>query len=217
LLSFCPIVLITHPALVVELLTQREIARVQPNLNYLQINGLHFGGKQGYVCGNTQCVSDDTVEWESDSIREKNGAPELRPRGVKQTGLEQLCSRGTRLPHYLGTTGAGRERNSRIVRTAAPVGRWSLQSSRTSMVGRLLCAPSTVFGWRPTRSRLETSSPIHCGKSGQGDRGEPDETVTIVADGRLIQYWRDGQKIFEMVDPQPLWVGSRGTRTSDPD
>lgn len=41
------------------------------------------------------------------------------------------------------------------------------------------------------------------------------QTITLVADGRLIQYWRDGVKIFEMVDSEPYtsgWFGIRTTR-----
>ena len=40
------------------------------------------------------------------------------------------------------------------------------------------------------------------------------QTVTLVADGALIQYWRDGQKIFEMTDPQPYTKGWFGIRTT---
>ena len=31
------------------------------------------------------------------------------------------------------------------------------------------------------------------------------QTVTLIADGSLIQYWRDGEKIFEMVDPAAVY------------
>ena len=40
------------------------------------------------------------------------------------------------------------------------------------------------------------------------------QTVTLVADGRLIQYWRDGVKIFEMTDPEPYTKGWFGIRTT---
>ena len=40
------------------------------------------------------------------------------------------------------------------------------------------------------------------------------QTVTMVADGGLIQYWRDGVKIFEMVDPEPYTKGWFGIRTT---
>jgi hypothetical protein len=40
------------------------------------------------------------------------------------------------------------------------------------------------------------------------------QTVTLVADGGLIQYWRDGVKIFEMVDPEPYTKGWFGIRTT---
>jgi Domain of unknown function (DUF6250) len=40
------------------------------------------------------------------------------------------------------------------------------------------------------------------------------QTVTMVADDGLIQYWRDGEKIFEMVDPQPYTKGWFGIRTT---
>jgi hypothetical protein len=41
------------------------------------------------------------------------------------------------------------------------------------------------------------------------------QTITLIADGYLIQYWRDSDKIFEMMDPQPYtkgWFGIRTTR-----
>jgi hypothetical protein len=40
------------------------------------------------------------------------------------------------------------------------------------------------------------------------------QTVTLIADGALIQYWRDGVKIFEMVDPAPYTEGWFGIRTT---
>jgi hypothetical protein len=40
------------------------------------------------------------------------------------------------------------------------------------------------------------------------------QTVTLVADGALIQYWRDGVKIFEMTDPEPYTKGWFGIRTT---
>jgi hypothetical protein len=40
------------------------------------------------------------------------------------------------------------------------------------------------------------------------------QTVTLVADGGLIQYWRDGEKIFEMVDTEPYTKGWFGIRTT---
>lgn len=40
------------------------------------------------------------------------------------------------------------------------------------------------------------------------------QTVTLVADGGLIQYWRDGVKLFEMVDPAPYTQGWFGIRTT---
>jgi len=40
------------------------------------------------------------------------------------------------------------------------------------------------------------------------------QTVTLIADGPLIQYWRDGEKIFEMTDPQPYTKGWFGIRTT---
>jgi len=40
------------------------------------------------------------------------------------------------------------------------------------------------------------------------------QTVTLVADGRLIQYWRDGVKIFEMTDTEPYTKGWFGIRTT---
>ncbi|HEY4379971.1 MAG TPA: DUF6250 domain-containing protein [Acidobacteriaceae bacterium] len=40
------------------------------------------------------------------------------------------------------------------------------------------------------------------------------QTVTLIADGGLIQYWRDGVKLFEMVDPQPYTRGWFGIRTT---
>jgi hypothetical protein len=38
--------------------------------------------------------------------------------------------------------------------------------------------------------------------------------VTLVADGGLIQYWRDGVKIFEMQDAEPYTQGWFGIRTT---
>jgi hypothetical protein len=40
------------------------------------------------------------------------------------------------------------------------------------------------------------------------------QTVTLIADGPLIQYWRNGEKIFEMTDPQPYTKGWFGIRTT---
>jgi Domain of unknown function (DUF6250) len=40
------------------------------------------------------------------------------------------------------------------------------------------------------------------------------QTVSLIADGPLIQYWRDGEKIFEMIDPQPYTAGWFGIRTT---
>jgi hypothetical protein len=40
------------------------------------------------------------------------------------------------------------------------------------------------------------------------------QTITLVAEGRLIQYWRDGVKIFEMTDPEPYTKGWFGIRTT---
>lgn len=40
------------------------------------------------------------------------------------------------------------------------------------------------------------------------------QVVTLVADGKLIQYWRDGAKLFEMVDPEPYTSGWFGIRTT---
>jgi hypothetical protein len=40
------------------------------------------------------------------------------------------------------------------------------------------------------------------------------QTVTLIADGSLIQYWRDGEKLFEMVDPQPYTKGWFAIRTT---
>jgi hypothetical protein len=40
------------------------------------------------------------------------------------------------------------------------------------------------------------------------------QTVTLIADGSLIQYWRDGKKIFEMNDREPYTHGWFGIRTT---
>jgi hypothetical protein len=40
------------------------------------------------------------------------------------------------------------------------------------------------------------------------------QTVTLIADGSLIQYWRDGKKIFQMMDPEPYTRGWFGIRTT---
>jgi len=41
------------------------------------------------------------------------------------------------------------------------------------------------------------------------------QTVTLIADGPLIQYWRDGKKIFEMTDPEAYTRGWFGVRTTN--
>jgi hypothetical protein len=49
------------------------------------------------------------------------------------------------------------------------------------------------------------------------DRGiiaNKSQTVTMVADGGLTQYWRDREKIFEMVDPKPYTKGWFAIRTT---
>lgn len=40
------------------------------------------------------------------------------------------------------------------------------------------------------------------------------QTITLIADGSLIQYWRDADKVFEMIDPQPYTKGWFGIRTT---
>jgi Domain of unknown function (DUF6250) len=40
------------------------------------------------------------------------------------------------------------------------------------------------------------------------------QTMRLIADGKLIQYWRDNEKIFEMVDPEPYTKGWFGIRTT---
>jgi hypothetical protein len=40
------------------------------------------------------------------------------------------------------------------------------------------------------------------------------QTITLIADGQLIQYWRNSEKIFEMIDPQPYTAGWFGIRTT---
>jgi hypothetical protein len=40
------------------------------------------------------------------------------------------------------------------------------------------------------------------------------QTQTLIADGSLIQYWRDGEKVFEMVDSDPYTRGWFGIRTT---
>ena len=40
------------------------------------------------------------------------------------------------------------------------------------------------------------------------------QRVTLVADGGVIQYWRDGVKIFEMADAEPYTKGWFGIRTT---
>ena len=53
--------------------------------------------------------------------------------------------------------------------------------------------------------------------SGVGDMLTPNrwQTVRLIAFGDLIQYWRDGKKVFEYRDPEPYtegWFGIRTTR-----
>jgi len=40
------------------------------------------------------------------------------------------------------------------------------------------------------------------------------QTVTLIADGNLIEYWRDDVKLFEMIDPNPYTSGWFGIRTT---
>jgi hypothetical protein len=40
------------------------------------------------------------------------------------------------------------------------------------------------------------------------------QSVTLIADGSLIQYWRDGRKLFEVVDAEPYTRGWFGIRTT---
>jgi hypothetical protein len=40
------------------------------------------------------------------------------------------------------------------------------------------------------------------------------QSVKLIADGSLIQYWRDGEKIFEMTDASPYTRGWFGIRTT---
>jgi hypothetical protein len=40
------------------------------------------------------------------------------------------------------------------------------------------------------------------------------QTVSMIASGGLIQYWRSGEKIFEMVDAEPYTKGWFGIRTT---
>jgi hypothetical protein len=49
---------------------------------------------------------------------------------------------------------------------------------------------------------------------GMGIVANKTQTVTLIADGSLVQYWRDGEKIFEMVDPEPYTRGWFGIRTT---
>ena len=38
--------------------------------------------------------------------------------------------------------------------------------------------------------------------------------IRLVARGVVIQFWRDGRKVFEMIDPQPYTSGGFGLRTT---
>ncbi len=40
------------------------------------------------------------------------------------------------------------------------------------------------------------------------------QTITLIAEGMLIQYWRGGDKIFELLDPHPYTRGWFGIRTT---
>jgi Domain of unknown function (DUF6250) len=40
------------------------------------------------------------------------------------------------------------------------------------------------------------------------------QTIRLVADGKLIQYWRNEKKLFEMIDPHPYTSGWFGLRTT---
>jgi hypothetical protein len=48
----------------------------------------------------------------------------------------------------------------------------------------------------------------------KGIAANKSQTVTLIASGSLIQYWRDGEKIFEMNDPQPYTKGWFAIRTT---
>jgi hypothetical protein len=50
----------------------------------------------------------------------------------------------------------------------------------------------------------------------QGHHRQQDPNRTLIADGHLIQYWCDEEKIFEMTDPQPYTSGWFGIRTKKP-
>jgi hypothetical protein len=64
---------------------------------------------------------------------------------------------------------------------------------------------------RPLLPENDLSVAAHPGK---GIVANNTQTVTLIADGSLIQYWRDGEKIFEMTDPQPYARGWFGIRTT---
>jgi hypothetical protein len=40
------------------------------------------------------------------------------------------------------------------------------------------------------------------------------QTVRLIADGGLIQYYRDNQRIFEFIDPRPYLKGWFAIRTT---
>jgi hypothetical protein len=64
---------------------------------------------------------------------------------------------------------------------------------------------------RPLLPENDLSVPEHPDK---GILPNKTQTVTLIADGALIQYWRDGVKLFEMMDPQPYTRGWFGIRTT---
>jgi hypothetical protein len=64
---------------------------------------------------------------------------------------------------------------------------------------------------RPLLTENDLSVKVHPDKGIAANRSQ---TVTLVAEGGLIQYWRDGVKIFEMTDPEPYPKGWFGIRTT---
>ena len=64
---------------------------------------------------------------------------------------------------------------------------------------------------RPLLPENDLSVAEHPGK---GIVANKMQRVTLIADGGLIQYWRDSEKIFEMTDPAPYVKGWFGIRTT---
>lgn len=63
-------------------------------------------------------------------------------------------------------------------------------------------------GLRPLRPEHDLSAPDHLLKP------NVKQTIDLIAAGERIEYWRDGKRIFEFVDPEPYTAGYFAIRTT---